>query len=133
MGYGMKRKRQYKPEEMPEHKHARFLYNLKKYYLSHQEVVEAVENGHIPGELKERFKNDYISVIAAYASAAHSYELDHAWHHPDERQMKKEIEDGMKDFRKSVIILKQVDEVDDDRDKGDGGKSKRFTVRVKQI
>ena len=111
----MGRKRQYKPDEMPQFKHARFMFNLKKYYLSHQEVVEAVENGYIPLELKERFKNDYISVIAAYASAAHSYELDHAWRYGDERQMKKEIEDGMKEFRKSVIILKQVDEVIDEK------------------
>jgi hypothetical protein len=129
----MRKKRQYKPDELPEHKHARFLYNLKNYYLSHQEVVEAVEGGHIPGELKERFKNDYISVIAAYASAAHSYELDHAWKHGDEQTMKQEIEDSMKEFRKSVIILKHVDEVSDDRDKGDRGKSKRFTKRVKQV
>lgn len=132
MGYVMQRKRQHKPEELPSNKHARFMFNLKRYYLSHQEVVEAFEKDNIGQELIEKFKNDYISVIAAYANAAHSYELDHAWAYPDEKEMKKEIEGCMKEFRKSVVVLKQINEVTDEkrnRDTDTGRSKRKYTKR----
>jgi hypothetical protein len=93
-------------EVQAENKHARFMFNLKKYWLVHQEVIDALEsNGQLDDELREKYLTNYIAIISSYASAAHSYELSHAWNTKKAQGYKKEIEEQMNHFRKNKLIL----------------------------
>jgi hypothetical protein len=93
-------------EIQAENKHARFMFNLKHYWLVHQEVLDALEiDNQLSDELRENYLSNYISTIATYASAAHSYELTHAWNSKKAQNLKKEIEEQMEHFRKNKLIL----------------------------
>ena len=88
-------------EEPGKPRYDRFMFNLQKFWRTYHSIAES----DLDPVIVERYKTDYIGVVASYASCAVSFDLPIAWSTEEEQQLKQLIEKEMNEVRKITKVM----------------------------
>lgn len=88
-------------EEPGRPRYDRFIFNLEKFWTTYYSIAETA----LDDTIVEKYRTDYIGLVAAYASCAVSFDLPIAWSTEEERELKHLIEEEMNKVREITKVM----------------------------